>query len=381
MDSHVSTSSRRSVCRGWCHRLTASRTNAPRRFVQGLDELLKLAFPPENFGRVSRPGTPKPASPQLAAEHAAELEAGEDGAAEAADVAQEDGEKGEAVAVSAVAPPAAQPPLTELGVIAMSTGEFPGGKPLVWLAQYLRARNKKNIRETAEANLDAALDLAGRDAETLQEHYNNIFAAVRHLLWPCSAYISRKRVVSRELPRPQEEPKPVDEDVEPPAEGEEDETPTPPAPVEYEEVDVLEYVATSHPMGADAIDGWALEYETHGVTGRVMDGEPLLVPDVASEPEMHWFATKPSRLMGSYYAQPLLDSQGGVWGVLCVDTILDGRVLSGADTEKLTKIVARANPVLVDVLAKIPPTPEPEPEEVVVEQEGDGKDAGDEEAA
>jgi len=32
-------------------------------------------------------------------------------------------------------------------------------------------------------------------------------------------------------------------------------------------------------------------------------------------------------------------------------------------------------------LAKIPPTPEPEPEEVVVEQEGDGKDAGDEEAA
>ena len=377
----MSTSPCRSVCRGGCHRLAASRTNAPRRFVQGLVELMKRAFPPENFGRVSRPVTPKFASPQLAAEHVVELEAGEDGAAKTADVAQEDGEKGEAAALSAVALPAAQPPLIELDAIAMSTGEFPGGKPLVWLAQYLRARNKKNIRETAEANLYAALDLAGRDAETLQEHYTNMFAAVRHLLWPCSAYISRKRVVSRELPRPPEEPKPVDEDVELSAEGGEDETPIPPAPVEYEQVALLEYVATSHPMGADAIDGWALEYETHGVTGRVMDGEPLLVPDVESEPGMHWFATKPSRLMGSYYAQPLLDAQGAVWGVLCVDTILDGRVLTGADTEKLTKIVARANPVLVDVLAKIPPTPEPEPEEVVAEQEGDGEDAGGKEAA
>lgn len=342
-----------------------------------MEELLKLAFPPENFGRVPRPVTPKPTTPRPAAEEGVETPAeGEDGA-EVAEKAE--GEEGEDAAGEDAAPAEAPLvveallPVTELDVIAMSTGDFPGGKPLVWLATYLKQRNKTKKRETAEANLERALNLAGRDAETLHEHYANVFEATRHLLWPCSAYISQKTRTSRELPRPQEPPKPEGEEGEAqPAEGEEEQESPPTPPVEYEEVEMLRYVATSHPMGSGAIEGWALEYQTQGVTGRVMDGEPVLVPDVAGEPGLHWFANKPSRLMGSYYALPLKDAQGAVWGVLSVDTLLDGRILSGADTEKLTAIAARANPVLIDVLAKLPPTPEPEPEEEASAQEGEG---------
>ena len=113
-----------------------------------------------------------------------------------------------------------------------------------------------------------------------------------------------------------------------------------------------------------------------------MDGEPLLIPDVGAEPSLHWFSRKPNRLLGSYYALPLLDSEGEVWGVLSLDTVLDGRMLSGRDTDKLQAIAQRANPVLIDVLSKIPPTPEPETEEEETaaeggeEEEGGGEEGG-----
>ena len=62
-----------------------------------------------------------------------------------------------------------------------------------------------------------------------------------------------------------------------------------------------------------------LEYQTAGVTGQVLtDREPLLVLDVAGQPNLHWFARKPTRLMGSYCAFPLIDDDGNVWGVLSV---------------------------------------------------------------
>jgi hypothetical protein len=311
-----------------------------------LEELLKLAFPPEEFGRVPRPPTP-PAPPPPADQPSLGAEPPAEGV-----------EPPAAVAAAAPQPHAVEPAAAQV----MPTGNFPGGKPLVWLAQYLKARNKKNKKESAERNFDAALELAGQEAETLNEHYNNVFAAVKHLLWPCSAYIARRRIISREIPREPEPPKPEGgEDEEPPEDGEGGAKPPPPPP-EYEEVPVLQYVATSHPMGADAIESWALEYETAGVTGRVMDGEPLLVPNVAAEPGLHWFARKPARMMGSYYALPLLDAEGEVWGVLTLDTTLDGRMLTGVETDQMQAIVQRANPVLRDVLAKNP-TPEPESED------------------
>ena len=348
-----------------------------------MEELLKLAFPPEEFGLVPRPPPTPPAPPPQAAATAAADGGDDDG--------QGEGEGAEPPAEgvepeTSAAEPAPQPeaPAAEPAAAQKATGDFPGGKPLVWLAQYLKARNQKNTQEAAERNFDAALELAGQEAETLNEHYNNVFAAIRHLLWPCSAYIARRQVISREIPREPEPPKPEGEeegDAEPPAEGEEDaEKPPPPEP-EYEQVAVLQYVATSHPMGADAIEGWALEYEIAGVTGQVMDGEPLLVPDVAAEPRLHWFASKPQRLMGSYYVLPLLDADREVWGVLAVDTTLDGRVLSGADTDRVQAIAQRAQPVLIDILAKIPPTPEPESEEEAQgggEEEGAGGEEGDE---
>ena len=36
--------------------------------------------------------------------------------------------------------------------------------------------------------------------------------------------------------------------------------------------------------------------------------------------------------MGSYFAVPLVDRNRNVWGVLSVDTVLDGRQLTAADT-------------------------------------------------
>ena len=36
--------------------------------------------------------------------------------------------------------------------------------------------------------------------------------------------------------------------------------------------------------------------------------------------------------MGSYFAVPLVDRNRNVWGVLSVDTVLDGRQLTEADT-------------------------------------------------
>jgi hypothetical protein len=258
-------------------------------------------------------------------------------------------------------PPAAeaapQPPPAE------TAGNFPGGKPLIWLAQYLKARNKQNTRESKEQAFAAAQELAGKEAATLDEHFSNLFGAVRHVLWPCSAYVARAKTIRRALPPTPEPPKPEGEEGEeeaPPEDGEE--APPPKVKeVKYEEVSVLQYVATSHPMGPEAIEGWELEYQTAGVTGQVLtDREPLLVLDVATAPDLHWFARKPTRLVGSYYAAPLVDDDGAVWGVLAVDTLLDGRTLTGEDTEKIATITSRANPVLCQILANLPPTPDPE---------------------
>ena len=62
-----------------------------------------------------------------------------------------------------------------------------------------------------------------------------------------------------------------------------------------------------------------------------------------------------------------------------VDTVLDGRMLTGEDMEKLANIASRANPVLCQILANLPPTPEPEEEETANEEEGvagDGAEQG-----
>ena len=232
-----------------------------RRRWQGLEELLKLAFPPETQNqRPPRPPSPAP-EPSQADGEGAEAPAEDEGA----EAAPEDGAEAPAPAEapeSAQEPPPAvaeapQPP-------AETTANFPGGKPLIWLAQYLKARNKQNTLETKAKAFDDALELAGKDVETLSEHYSNVFAAIRHILWPCSAYIARAKRIQRALPPTPEPPKPEGEEAEeeeaPPEEGEE--APPPKVKeVKYEDVAVLQYVATSHPMGPDAIEGWVLEYQ------------------------------------------------------------------------------------------------------------------------
>ena len=37
----------------------------------------------------------------------------------------------------------------------------------------------------------ACVRLQGKETDSLEEHFNNVFAAVRKVLWPCSAYIAQ----------------------------------------------------------------------------------------------------------------------------------------------------------------------------------------------
>ena len=87
-------------------------------------------------------------------------------------------------------------------------GTFPGGKPLVWLAQYLKARTNKAKLEGQEQAYAAALGLAAREETELEAHLTNLCVAVRQLLWPCSVTVSKRRTIKRALPPPTPPPKP-----------------------------------------------------------------------------------------------------------------------------------------------------------------------------
>ena len=274
--------------------------HAPR--PQGLEELLKLAFPPEDFGRPppqARTPTPTPdaAPPAAEADSEAPAEGGEpaETAADGADGAEGgDGEADEAGDASQP-PPAAKavlPPATpwfnagsrscEPFETDRAGGTFPGGKPLVWLAQYLKARTNKAKLEGQEQAYAAALGLAAREETELEAHLTNLCVAVRQLLWPCSVTVSKRRTIKRALPPPTPPPKPEgggegEEGEEEPTPEEEGEEQKQPPKVEYEDVAALGYIATSHPTGILAIEGRILEYEERGVTGRaVATGAALL---------------------------------------------------------------------------------------------------------
>jgi hypothetical protein len=81
-------------------------------------------------------------------------------------------------------------------------GQFPGGKPLVWLAQYLHDRNKKNSGDRTARKREEALALAGARAESEDACNANVCAAARSLFWPCAAYVAKRRVRRVEVPRP-----------------------------------------------------------------------------------------------------------------------------------------------------------------------------------
>ena len=100
-------------------------------------------------------------------------------------------------------------------------------------------------------------------------------------------------------------------------------------------------------------------------------GETLLVPDVAEDEALHWFVTRPTPPTGSYCALPILDQGGQVWGVLGIDTLLDGRQLTWDEVGKVQELVAAGQGVFLSILSTLPPTPTEEAGQLS-QDEGEG---------
>jgi hypothetical protein len=185
----------------------------------------------------------------------------------------------------------------------------------------------------------------------MQGVYVNAIAAVRKAFYPCSAVVGIKDTLIEEIPI--EVPSNADsnnnsnESLREESslnEGEEEDAEPRPPPMQKVEIPILKYVSTSHP-DSRSIDGWTLRYEHQGLTGRVLQtGKPLLVPHVSAEADLHFFHGRirdpHAKIQGSYCAVPLVETATGeVYGVLAVDTLLDGRVLGQRDVECLCEIV------------------------------------------
>lgn len=63
---------------------------------------------------------------------------------------------------------------------------------MLWLAQYLKERNKQNTADREEAKRNSALELASTPAEDIETVHANLIASVKQLLWPCSVYIATR---------------------------------------------------------------------------------------------------------------------------------------------------------------------------------------------
>jgi len=219
--------------------------------------------------------------------------------------------------------------------------------PLVWLAKYLKERNTENSAKRDQDIWQAALELAGSEGDSYQSVYSHGVAAARSVLWPCSVVIAIKDEVTEEVPAtPREpEPKPEGEEEEAPVteEGEEGEEKKP--EMKEVRVPVLRYVATSHPDGR-SIEGWVLRYQEQGRTGTVIaSGETLVVRGAAHEEEkLHFFCGRskgvPQEDGGCYCAVPLKEVDGSVYGVLAMDTMLDGRVIGDQEIKRLEELAA-----------------------------------------
>ncbi len=187
------------------------------------------------------------------------------------------------------------------------------------------------------------------------------------MFYPCSAAIGIKDTLTEEIPV--EAPSNVDMNNNSSEsldgenkdgslkEGEDEDAEPRPPPMQKVQVPILKYVASSHPDGR-SMEGWTLRYEHQGLTGRVLQsGEPLLVPHVSAEASLHFFNGRVrdphAKIKGSYCAVPLVETATGeVYGVLAVDTLLDGRVLLQKDVECLCEI-ARCMEVAREPHAKI----------------------------
>uniref|UniRef100_A0A6T8N1T7 GAF domain-containing protein n=1 Tax=Hemiselmis andersenii TaxID=464988 RepID=A0A6T8N1T7_HEMAN len=219
--------------------------------------------------------------------------------------------------------------------------------PLVWLAKYLKDRNTENSAKRDRDTWQTALELAGSEADSYQSAYDHGVAAARSVLWPCSVIIAIKDTVTEQVPAtPREpEPKPEGEEEEPAAaeEGEEGEEKKP--EMKDVSVPVLRYVATSHP-DKRSIEGWVLRYEEQGRTGSVVASAETLVVERAAhrEQNLHFFCGRAKGVTADdaacYCAVPLKEQDGSVYGVLAMDTLLDGRMIGEQDVERLQQLAA-----------------------------------------
>lgn len=186
----------------------------------------------------------------------------------------------------------------------------------------------------------------------MQGVYDNAVAAARKFFWPCTAVIGLSDILIEEVPiepsnlGAENSNESLGDDAskaESKEEGEEGEEAAAAPPMQKIEVPILRYVATSHP-DARSIENSVLRYEMQGVTGRVLQtGEPVLVPHVSAEDHIHFLHGRMRsphvKIYGSYCAVPLKDNvTGEVYGVLAIDTLLDGRVLLQQHLECLHEI-------------------------------------------
>jgi len=240
----------------------------------------------------------------------------------------------------------------------------------------LSDRNVQNTAARYEQRVKESFDMASRETQDFVTYLDNTVAAVRLLLWPCTCYIAQKQIEIQKVEKPKNENEEMKEGEEGEGEGEgekagageeeakeeegneesngekgeeEEEGGGGMKKVEEEEevieIKWLRWVSTSHPC-KDTIEGFALKYEEEGMLGPVLNHRTIVfVPDVSVAPNLRWFRKPPAPLKGSFAAAPLVDPDGSTWGVLLLDTLLDGRALRDEDVEKVAQIAKLSDSV------------------------------------
>lgn len=357
-------------------------------------ELLKAAFPAD-FKEFVRRASVAAEETQLLElqkqqeDKAAEVKGNEDGEAEAPPAEEEKEEKPAQPEAEKPLEPEIRRRVSQVSQVSVQN-TVPVSKarlrPVLWLAQYLKERNKQNTADREEAKRNSALELASTPAEDIETVHANLIASVKQLLWPCSVYIATRDTIVEQVPKPvdpaeeaakQAEGEEGEEEAEAEAEEEgedgEEKPPKEPAMMDVD-VPILRYIACSHPS-KETITGRSLRLDSPDcISGRALQTrDPVFIADVAAEAALHFFPPEPDAREGSFLAVSFTRTPEDTepYAVLSLDTLLDRRALTNSDVEMALRLARAAEAVAHTVPLPPPPPVEEPPGEDEEAPEGD----------